>query len=253
MLAELFETLPEVGDVEKPKLVFIFDEAHLLFADAPKALKERIEQVVRLIRSKGVGIYFATQNPLDIPDAVLGQLGNRIQHALRAFTPKDQKVIKAVAGTFRAAPGLDTESAITDLAVGEALISCLDAQGVPRPVERALVDPPTTRLAALSASERKQVIEQSVVFGHYEAAIDRESAYEQLAARAQQPTAAAPSVPQPNQRTAPAQKDDSPIGDALEAFAKSAMRAAGSQVGRQVMRGLFESMLGGPAPRKRRR
>jgi uncharacterized protein len=256
MLAELFETLPEVGDLEKPKLVFIFDEAHLLFSDAPKALKERIEQVVRLIRSKGVGIYFATQNPLDIPDAVLGQLGNRVQHALRAFTPKDQKVIKAVAGTFRAAPGLDSERAITDLAVGEALISCLDEQGVPRPVERALVDPPTTRLAPLSASERKQVIEQSVIFGHYEAEVDRESAYEQLAARAQQPTAA-PSASQATARapqaSPPAQKDDSPIGDALEAFAKSAMRAAGSQVGRQVMRGLFESMLGGTAPRRRRR
>ncbi|MEY4577888.1 MAG: hypothetical protein RL701_2591, partial [Pseudomonadota bacterium] len=184
LLAELFETLPEVGDLEKPKLVFIFDEAHLLFGDAQRVLQTRIEQVVRLIRSKGVGVYFATQNPLDVPDVVLGQLGHRIQHALRAFTPKDQKVIKAVAGTFRAAPDIAPEQVITELAVGEALVSCLDHEGVPTPVARVLIDPPRSRFAPLSVDERKQVLDQSVLHGHYEQVVDRESAYEQLAARA---------------------------------------------------------------------
>jgi DNA helicase HerA-like ATPase len=264
MLAELFENLPEVGDLDRPKLVFIFDEAHLLFSEPSKAVQERLEQLVRLIRSKGVGVYFVTQNPLDLPETVLGQLGNRVQHALRAFTPKDQKLIKAVAGTFRAAPGLDTERVITELAVGEALVSLLDEQGVPRPVERALIDPPRSRLTPLSADERRSVIEKSVVFGHYETAVDRESAYERLAARAnasepaatEAPARAPGASPKPEARKAPAprpQKEDSPIGDALEGFAKSAMRAAGSQIGRQVMRGLFESMLGSPAPRRRRR
>jgi uncharacterized protein len=243
MLAELFENLPEVGDLDKPKLVFIFDEAHLLFSDTSKALRERIEQVVRLIRSKGVGVYFVTQNPLDLPDTVLGQLGNRIQHALRAFTPKDQKVIKAVAETFRSAEGLDAERAVTELGVGEALVSLLDEQGVPTPVQRVLIHPPRSRLAPLSADERRSVIRQSVLFGHYETAVDRESAYEQLAARAKEPSA-----------PPPARGDESsPISDAFEGFAKSAMRAAGSQVGRQVMRGLFESMLGRPSRRPRRR
>jgi DNA helicase HerA-like ATPase len=257
MLADLFENLPEVGDVEKPKLVFIFDEAHLLFADATKELRDRIEQVVRLIRSKGVGVYFATQNPLDLTDAVLGQLGNRIQHALRTFTPKDQKVVRAVAETFRAAPGVDTEKAITELAVGEALVSALDAQGVPSLVQRTSIDPPRSRLQPLDAAERKSAIEQSVIFGHYETAIDRESAYEKLAARAQPaapaPVLKAPKEPKAPKPRAPAKEESSAIGDTMEAFAKSTMRAAGSQIGRQVMRGLFESMLGSPAPRRRRR
>ncbi|HKU43107.1 MAG TPA: helicase HerA-like domain-containing protein [Polyangiales bacterium] len=243
LLAELFENLPEVGDVDKPKLVFIFDEAHLLFSDATPALRERVEQVVRLIRSKGVGVFFATQNPLDLPEAVLGQLGNRIQHALRAFTPKDQKVIQAVASTFRSAPGVNAAQAIGELAVGEALISTLDASGVPTPVERALLDPPRSRLTPLTAAERAAVLKASAVSGHYEAAVDRESAYEQLAARAE----SAPAAPEKKQA------DASPVGDAFQAFAKSAMRAAGSQVGRQIMRGLLESMLGSPAPKRRRR
>jgi DNA helicase HerA-like ATPase len=261
LLAELFENLPEVGDVEKPKLVFIFDEAHLLFADASPALRERIEQVVRLIRSKGVGVFFATQNPLDLPDAVLGQLGNRIQHALRAFTPKDQKVIQAVAGTFRASPGLDTQLAITELAVGEALVSLLDEQGVPAPVQRTWIDPPRSRFQPLTAAERQAVVKQSPVFGAYENAVDRESAYEKLAARAQQPLAAddtespsAKSQPKARAKAPPAPAAaDSPVADVALAFAKSAMRAAGSQVGRQIMRGLFDSMLGSAAPRRRRR
>jgi DNA helicase HerA-like ATPase len=253
LLAELFETLPEVGDLEKPKLVFIFDEAHLLFGDAQRVLQTRIEQVVRLIRSKGVGVYFATQNPLDVPDVVLGQLGHRIQHALRAFTPKDQKVIKAVAGTFRAAPDIAPEQVITELAVGEALVSCLDHEGVPTPVARVLIDPPRSRFAPLSVDERKQVLDQSVLHGHYEQVVDRESAYEQLAARAN--SGATPAETE-NETRAPAstrKADDSPIGEAFEAFAKSAMRAAGSQVGRQIMRGLFDSMLGKPAPARRKR
>lgn len=268
LLAELFENLPEVGDVEKPKLVFIFDEAHLLFNDAPPALRERIEQVVRLIRSKGVGVFFATQNPLDLPDAVLGQLGNRIQHALRAFTPKDQKVIQAVAGTFRASPGLNTEQAITELAVGEALVSLLDAQGVPTPVQRVWIDPPRSRFAPLTAAERQEVVKASPVFGAYEQMVDRESAYEKLAARAEQPAggtdadAADDGDPRPKaekrgakvaKASKAAPEPDNPVGEAVEAFAKSAMRAAGSQIGRSIMRGLMESMLGSPAPRRRRR
>jgi DNA helicase HerA-like ATPase len=264
LLAELFENLPEVGDVEKPKLVFIFDEAHLLFADATPALRERIEQVVRLIRSKGVGVFFATQNPLDLPDAVLGQLGNRIQHALRAFTPKDQKVIQAVAATFRASPGFDAQKAVTELAVGEALVSLLDEQGVPRPVQRVWIDPPRSRLAPLTAEERQAVIKQSSVFGAYENAVDRESAYEKLAARAEQPLAGqgeevdvsspkAPAKSRPKASQPQPTAADSPVGDAVEAFAKSAMRAAGSQIGRQIMRGLLDSMLGSSAPRRRKR
>ena len=184
MLAELFETLPEAGDPEKPKLVFFFDEAHLLFNDAPRALQDKIEQVVRLIRSKGVGVYFVTQNPLDIPETVLGQLGNRVQHALRAFTPKDQKAVKAAADTFRANPRLDTAKVIMELGVGEALVSVLDAKGSPTEVERAMICPPRSRLAPLSPDERAAVVSKSVLFGHYEKAVDRESAYEKLKARA---------------------------------------------------------------------
>ena len=197
LLSELFEQLPEVGDPEKPRLVFFFDEAHLLFDDAPAALLEKIEQVVRLIRSKGVGVYFCTQSPLDLPDAVLGQLGHRVQHALRAFTPRDQKVVKAAAQTFRANPDLDVATAITELAVGEALVSLLDAEGRPGFVDRALVAPPTSRLGPLTDAERAAVVQDSPVHGHYENAVDRESAHERLASRA----AAAPAeVPPPSPR-----------------------------------------------------
>ncbi|MQY51801.1 helicase HerA-like domain-containing protein [Rhodocyclus gracilis] len=180
LLAELFERLPEVGDLERPKLVFFFDEAHLLFNDAPPALLEKVEQVVRLIRSKGVGVYFVTQNPLDIPDTVLGQLGNRVQHALRAFTPRDQKAVRAAAQTLRANPAFDAETVITELGVGEALVSLLDGQGRPAVVERALVLPPASRIGPLSADERQALIRGSDLYGHYEALIDRASAYEAL-------------------------------------------------------------------------
>jgi DNA helicase HerA-like ATPase len=180
MLAELFEQLPEVGDIEKPKIVFFFDEAHLLFNDAPKALLEKIEQVVRLIRSKGVGVYFVTQNPLDVPDTVLAQLGNRVQHALRAFTPRDKKAVSAAAQTFRQNPNLDTEEVITQLAVGEALVSFLDEKGTPGIVERALILPPGTLIGPITPEQRKAVMAGSVVAGVYDKMIDRESAYEIL-------------------------------------------------------------------------
>jgi DNA helicase HerA-like ATPase len=250
LMAELFEQLPEVGDVDKPKLVFFFDEAHLLFADAPKALKERIEQVVRLIRSKGVGVYFVTQNPLDIPETVLGQLGNRVQHALRAFTPKDQKVIKAVASTFRQNPKVSTEKAITELAVGEALVSLLDESGVPQPVERALIDPPRSQLAPLSADERAAVVRSSVLYGHYEQAVDRESAYEKLQAKASSVPTGAGGAGAPAPAGADAGSAMAGFGKMFASFAQSAARAAGSQIGRQVMRGMFESMLGGSRRRR---
>jgi len=240
MLAELFETLPEAGDPEKPKLVFFFDEAHLLFTDAPKALEDKIEQVVRLIRSKGVGVYFVTQNPLDIPETVLGQLGNRVQHALRAFTPKDQKAVKAAAETFRANPGLDVTKAITELAVGEALVSVLDPKGAPTAVERALVCPPQSRLTPLSVDERSSVIKQSVLFGHYEKAEDRESAYEKLKARAEQAAASEADAPARGRRAEP----KSAAADMIGAMAKSAAHAIGSQLGRQIIRGALGAILG---------
>src|SRR5512142_2767605 len=183
ILSELFEHLPEVGDPEKPRLALFLDEAHLLFADAPQELQDKIEQVVRLIRSKGVGVYLVTQNPLDVPDRVLGQLGNRVQHALRAFTPRDQKAVRSAAETFRANPGVDVTTAITELAVGEALVSVLDATGSPTVVERASVCPPRSRLTPLSGEERDEVIKASVLYGHYEKAVDRESAYEKLKER----------------------------------------------------------------------
>ncbi|MFN8626079.1 MAG: helicase HerA-like domain-containing protein [Candidatus Binatia bacterium] len=237
MLSELFERLPEVGDPERPKLVFFFDEAHLLFEDIPKALQDKIEQVVRLIRSKGVGVYFVTQSPLDIPDTVLGQLGNRVQHALRAFTPKDQKAVKAAAETFRANPKLRIDRAITELAVGEALVSFLDARGTPAMVERAFIYPPCSRFAPLADDERRQAIRQSPVYGHYEQAVDRESAYEKLTARA----AADAEAPPTSARKAPANATVA----VLEAFAKSTARAVGSSLGRQIIRGVLGSILGG--------
>ncbi|MBC8056067.1 MAG: DUF853 family protein, partial [Rhizobiales bacterium] len=190
MLSELFEQLPEVGDLDQPKLVFFFDEAHLLFNEAPKALVERIELVVRLVRSKGVGVYFVTQNPLDIPDTVLAQLGNRVQHALRAFTPRDQKAVKAAASTMRANPGLDVETAITELAVGEALVSLLDEKGRPSITQRVFVIPPGSQIGPIAAEQRKALIDGSLVAGVYEKVVDRESAYEKLKGRAEaSPTA----------------------------------------------------------------
>jgi hypothetical protein len=240
LLAELFERLPEVGDPEKPRLVFFFDEAHLLFDDPPKALREKIEQVVRLIRSKGVGVYFVTQNPLDLPEEILGQLGNRVQHALRAFTPRDQKAVRAAAETFRANPGLDVVAAITELGVGEALVSVLDAKGAPTPVERALMLPPRSRLAPLAPAERAEVIRGSLIAGHYEKLVDRESAYEHLKARAERDAQAAPPPP-PGRRKA---ESENPAGDLLQAAAKSAAHAIGSQLGRQIMRGVLGSIFG---------
>jgi len=189
LLSELFEDLPEVGDPDKPKLVFFFDEAHLLFDDAPKALMDKIEQVVRLVRSKGVGVYFVTQNPLDVPDDVLGQLGNRVQHALRAFTPRDQRAVKAAAETFRPNPKLDTGKVITELGKGEALVSFLDVKGAPNVVERTLIRPPTARLGTITAEERASVIAKSPLKGKYDTAIDSESAFELLQQRAQDPNA----------------------------------------------------------------
>jgi DNA helicase HerA-like ATPase len=263
LLSELFEQLPEVGDPEKPRLAFFFDEAHLLFDDAPKELLDRIEQVVRLVRSKGVGVWFITQNPLDVPDAILGQLGNRIQHALRAFTPRDQKAVKAAATTFRENPALDVEKAITELGVGEALVSFLDEKGRPRPVERAYVVPPRSRIGPITAEERRKVIEGSLVAGHYEKAVDRESAYEILAARAGGRAEAG--AAQAGEAQAGEAKGGGVFGGildslglpggqapkgrtretAVEAAAKSAARAIGSEVGRRIIRGVLGSILGG--------
>jgi DNA helicase HerA-like ATPase len=242
LLSELFEQLPEVGDPLKPKLVFFFDEAHLLFDDIPKALEEKIEQVVRLIRSKGVGIYFVTQNPLDLPDTVLGQLGNRVQHALRAFTPKDQKNVKAAAETFRLNPKLNVAKAITELAVGEALVSVLDEKGSPSIVERALVCPPHSRLSPLTPEERSQIIRASVLYGHYEKTVDRESAYEKLKAKAEQMKMDPQEEAAQKRRTA---EPKSQTEQLLGAAVKSAAHAIGSQLGRQIIRGVLGSIFGG--------
>jgi DNA helicase HerA-like ATPase len=242
LLSELFENLPEVGDPPKPTLVFFFDEAHLLFEDAPKALTDKIEQVVRLIRSKGVGVYFVTQNPLDLPETVLGQLGNRVQHALRAFTPKDQRAVKAAAETFRTNPKLDAAKAITELAVGEALVSFLDEKGTPAFVERALVRPPMSRLAPLTGEERAKLLRESVLAGHYERAVDRESAYETLKAKAAREAPEGEALSAPGGR---ASARRSSTGDLFAAAAKSAAHAIGSQIGRQIIRGVLGSILGG--------
>ncbi|MEO8156301.1 MAG: helicase HerA-like domain-containing protein [Betaproteobacteria bacterium] len=258
LLSELFEQLPEVGDPEKPKLVFFFDEAHLLFNDASPALLDKIEQVVRLIRSKGVGVYFVTQNPLDVPDTVLGQLGNRVQHALRAFTPRDQKAVKTAATTLRANPGLDVEKVITELAVGEALVSFLDEKGRPSVVERAFVLPPHSRIGPITTDERTASMKRSLVAGTYEQLVDRESAYEVLKVRRDQPAAAA-------QPSAASASTGSVFGDVLgsvfgagtahrqsagEAMVKSAARAVGSEMGRQIIRGVLGSILGGSSRRR---
>jgi uncharacterized protein len=275
MLSELFETLPEVGDVDKPKLVFFFDEAHLLFKDAPAALVERIELVVRLVRSKGVGVYFVTQNPLDIPDTVLGQLGNRVQHALRAFTPRDQKAVKSAAETMRPKEGLDITAAITELAVGEALVSLLDAKGRPSITERVYVLPPGSRIGPINEGERAALIQNSLVAGVYEKLLDRQSAYEMLkgqvaasgAAAASKPDAAAPTLPG---TAAPQAEASASLMDSLkgvlfgstgprggrheglaETAAKSALRSIGSSVGREIVRGVLGSLLGGGGSRRR--
>lgn len=253
ILSELYETLPEVGDLDRPRVVIVFEEAHLLFDGASKVLLERIEQVVRLIRSKGVGVYFVTQNPLDIPETVLGQLGNRVQHALRAYTPKDQRAVRAAAETFRPNPSLDVQSAITELGVGEALISVLDAAGTPTMVERTRVLPPRSRLAPLSAEERAAVNRASPVAGVYDTMIDRESAHEALAARV---PAAAPVAPEPEPDTAlrpspapPTSRKRRSAGstdptEVIGSFAQSAARGIGSQLGRQLIRGLLGSLGG---------
>ncbi|HET9748292.1 MAG TPA: helicase HerA-like domain-containing protein, partial [Casimicrobiaceae bacterium] len=257
LLSELYERLPEVGDLDKPKLVFFFDEAHLLFTDAPKALLDKIEQVVRLIRSKAVGVYFVTQNPLDVPDIVLGQLGNRVQHALRAYTPRDEKAVKAAASTMRANPALDTEKAITDLGVGEGLVSFLDEKGRPNIVQRAFILPPASRIGAIGTDERKAVLEKSPIKGVYDTPVDRDSAYEKLAKRAAQsgqPGPGKPGEPAANTggfgdvlkgslgglMTGSGRKDS-----LVEAMAKSAMRSVGSTIGREIVRGVLGSLLGG--------
>jgi DNA helicase HerA-like ATPase len=253
MLSELFENLPEVGDPEKPVMVFFFDEAHLLFTDSPAALTAKIEQVVRLIRSKGVGIYFVTQNPLDLPDVVLGQLGNRVQHALRAFSPRDQKVVKAAAQTMRTNPAFDAERAITELAVGEALVSLLDEKGSPTVVERAWIMPPASRIGPASEAERLAIYKRSVLYGHYETPVDRESAYEKLNARTVDKQATTATQPAP--RGLPKSLDDLLLGSTgprgghregmLESAARSAARSIGSQVGRAILRGVLGSIGGG--------
>lgn len=261
LLAELFEQLPEVGDLEKPKLVFFFDEAHLLFTDAPPTLLQKIEQVVRLIRSKGVGVYFVTQNPLDIPDTVLGQLGNRVQHALRAFTPRDQKAVKTAAETLRPNPAFSAEAAITELGVGEALVSFLDAKGTPTMVERAFVIPPVSRIGPLSQDERNAAINNSPVYGQYEDVLDRESAYEKLSAGAMAaPKATGAPTPTQAQEGADGGLLGGALGEVLfgktgprgghhdgivQTAAKSMARTMGNQVGRQILRGVLGSIFGG--------
>jgi uncharacterized protein len=267
MLSELFEALPEIGDPEKPKLVFFFDEAHLLFADAPKALVERIELVVRLVRSKGVGVYFVTQNPLDLPDTVLAQLGNRVQHALRAFTPRDQKAVKSAASTMRANPGLDVETAITELAVGEALVSFLDSKGRPSVTERVFVLPPGSQIGPITSEQRRALIAGSLVAGVYEKTVDRESAYEKLKSRGVASADAAQTMQQEAaSKGAPAAQESDggglmgglgkilfgssgPRGGKREGLAESAARSAvrtvGSAVGREIVRGVLGSLLGG--------
>ena len=281
MLSELFEQLPEVGDMDKPKLVFFFDEAHLLFDNANAALQEKIEQVVRLIRSKGVGIYFVTQNPLDLPESVLGQLGNRVQHALRAFTPKDQKAVKTAADTFRANPEFKVEQAITELAVGEALISCLDEQGTPQVVERAWVMPPYSSFTPISPEQRQAFISQSIVAGIYEKSLDRESAFELLQNKVVERQQQAVQIEQEKQQTKEqealakqkakeaetlakqqareqeriakeqqkeaereAKQREKLIQDTVGTFAKSAARSLGGSTGQKIVRGLLGSLFG---------
>ncbi len=260
LLAELFEELPEVGDLDKPKLVFFFDEAHLLFDDATKALVDKVEQVVRLIRSKGVGVYFITQNPLDVPESILGQLGNRVQHALRAFTPRDQKAVRTAAETFRPNPKLDTAQVIMELGVGEALVSVLEEKGTPSVVQRTLVRPPVSRIGAITPQERTAIMQRSPLAGRYDRMIDRESAHEILQARAaraaeetQQYEARQarhtdefePVMRPPRSqggRTTGAGRQRQSVGEAL---AKSVARSVGSQLGRQIVRGILGAIFKG--------
>ncbi|MEO8002440.1 MAG: helicase HerA-like domain-containing protein [Arenimonas sp.] len=259
LLSELFENLPEIGDLDKPKLVFIFDEAHLLFQDCPAALQQRVEQVVRLIRSKGVGVYFCSQNPDDIPDVILGQLGNRIQHALRAYTPRDQKAVKTAAETFVQNPKLDVAKVISELAVGEALVSMLLDKGIPAPVERAYICPPRCRMGAITDEERASIRNRSPVGGKYDASIDRESAYEVLNKAVQgEPVknektndkATAPATPAAAPAEPPSKLNEFLWGTkrrqgAVEAAAKSATRTVANGLGRQLLRGLLGGLLGG--------
>ena len=270
LLSELFERLPEVGDPEKPKLVFFFDEAHLLFADIEKALAEKIEQVVRLIRSKGVGVYFISQNPLDVPDIVLGQLGNRVQHALRAFTPRDQKAVQSAAQTFRQNPKLNVETVLTELGVGEALVSMLQPDGTPGVVDRAKIMPPRSQVGPITSEQRKQLIASSVLAGHYEQIVDRESAYERLQADAAQKMAAPPvgaAVGPTSAQAAPGsavggsifgkmfEPTIGPRGGRYDSLAatvvKSAARSVGSQLGGQIVRGVLGGLFGGGGRRRR--
>lgn len=264
LLSELFEVLPEVGDLDKPKLVFFFDEAHLLFNEAPKALLEKIEQVVRLIRSKGVGVYFVTQNPIDIPDVVLGQLGNRIQHALRAFTPRDQKAVRSAAETFRVNPSVNVEKEITELGVGEALVSFLDAKGIPAPVERAFILPPQGQIGPITDDERNNLIRKSLLFGIYEKEVDRESAYEILKARTEKQAEdmralqqqkeeekrqkAASTSNRKNSTAAEGSLAGGILGDIFGEVAKQTQRSVtrniGNQLGRQIVRGILGGIFG---------
>ncbi|MGD2112528.1 MAG: DUF853 family protein [Gammaproteobacteria bacterium] len=242
LLSELFEELPEVGDPEQPRLVFFFDEAHLLFDDAPGALVDKVEQVVRLIRSKGVGVYFVTQNPLDIPDAILGQLGNRIQHALRAFTPRDQKAVRAAADTFRANPAFHAADVITELGVGEALVSTLGGKGTPGFVERTLIRPPSSRLGPATPAERSAIIAQSLLGRRYDKTLDSRSAYEMLRERAEQ--AAVVKEQEAAARTAgKAGGRSSNRQGVMEAMVKSVVRSVGSSLGRSIARGILGSIL----------
>lgn len=262
LLAQLFENLPEAGDLDKPKLVFFFDEAHLLFDGAPKVLVDKVEQVVRLIRSKGVGVYFVTQNPADVPDRVLGQLGNRVQHALRAFSPRDQKAVRAAAETMRDNPELNEAQVITELGVGEALVSMLDEKGRPGVVQRAFIVPPQGQIGPISEAERRRLMQISLVAGVYDQVVDRESAYEVLKARAEA-SQAEQNTPQAKARTQPPADSGGlggMLGDLLggvpgaggrrregvvEALAKSTARTVGNQVGRAIIRGVLGSLLGG--------
>lgn len=264
LLSELFETLPEVGDPEKPKLVFFFDEAHLLFTDCPEALQDKIEQVIRLIRSKGVGVYFISQNPLDVPDVVLGQLGNRVQHALRAFTPRDQKAVKSAAETFRPNPKFSVESAITELGTGEALTSFLEEKGAPGIVERALIIPPRSRIGVITAEERAKIVNWSPVQGQYETAIDRESAYELLKGKAAHAAQAAEAAKTAEEQAKAAEKfrkqqekqqaaerqerrsrgRSTSRDTVFEATARSAGRSIGNSLGRAIVRGILGSLSG---------
>ena len=259
MLSELFEQLPEIGDPDQPKLVFFFDEAHLLFNEAPKVLVERIELVVRLVRSKGVGVYFATQNPLDIPDSVLAQLGNRVQHALRAFTPRDQKAVKATATTMRPKAGLNIEAAITELAVGEALVSLLDAKGRPSETERVYVLPPGSQIGPITEAQRRALIAGSLVAGTYETPVDRESAYEKLRGRTDAAVTNAAATP----GDAATQAGGGLVGELndvlfgstgprggkhdglVQTMAKSAVRTMGTSLGKEILRGVLGGIFGG--------